>query len=212
MKICSKCKVEKPLAEFYTRKCGRITNPCKTCTCENTRLYNELHAARHRENARRWDAENQEWVKERTRLQRLANAETIKEKRLQWYALHKEEKKKESAEYKRKRLKADPLFRLFHRLRGRVRHALVGQLKASKTIELLGCSTEELRQHLEKQFRPNMTWENYGYRGWHVDHIKPCAKFDLSDPSQQRACFHYSNLQPLWAKENHSKGAKYGGN
>lgn len=53
-----------------------------------------------------------------------------------------------------------------------------------------------------------MTWANYGKSGWHIDHIKPCASFDLSDPDQQKACFHYSNLQPLWAFDNLSKGAK----
>jgi hypothetical protein len=57
------------------------------------------------------------------------------------------------------------------------------------------------------RFRPGMTWENYG-PVWHVDHIKPCAKFDLTDPDQQRACFHFSNLQPLFADENLRKGGR----
>lgn len=53
-----------------------------------------------------------------------------------------------------------------------------------------------------------MSWDNYGYRGWHIDHIKPCASFDLTDPNQREQCFHFSNLQPMWAKDNLSKGAK----
>jgi hypothetical protein len=52
-----------------------------------------------------------------------------------------------------------------------------------------------------------MTWENYG-PVWHVDHIRPCASFDLTDPAQQRECFHFSNLQPLFAAENLAKGDK----
>lgn len=56
-----------------------------------------------------------------------------------------------------------------------------------------------------------MTWDNYGYRGWHVDHIAPCASFDLSNPAEVAKCFHYSNLQPLWAKDNLSKGGIYRG-
>jgi len=74
--------------------------------------------------------------------------------------------------------------------------------------EILGCSLSELRVHLERQFRPGMTWARYGFYGWHIDHIRPIAKFDLADLEQRRECFHYSNLQPLWAAENFSKRAR----
>jgi hypothetical protein len=66
---------------------------------------------------------------------------------------------------------------------------------------------EQLRQHLEAQFTDGMSWDNYGRDGWHIDHIRPCASFDLTDPEQQRQCFHYTNLQPLWAADNIRKGA-----
>ena len=69
----------------------------------------------------------------------------------------------------------------------------------------MGCTTDELVAHLEKQFTPGMTWDNWAYRGWHIDHIRPCASFDLADPEQQRECFHYTNLQPLWAVDNMRK-------
>ena len=69
---------------------------------------------------------------------------------------------------------------------------------------LIGCSIEELKQHLEKQFTLGMNWKNYGY-GWHVDHIKPCAFFDFSKEEEQKKCFNYTNLQPLWATENFKK-------
>lgn len=55
-------------------------------------------------------------------------------------------------------------------------------------------------------FTNGMTWDNYGQ--WHVDHIRPCALYDLTKEDQQMACFHYTNLQPLWAKDNMSKGVK----
>lgn len=74
-------------------------------------------------------------------------------------------------------------------------------------MELIGCSVEKLMEHLEKQFTEGMTWGNYGR--WHVDHIKPCAMFDFSKPEHQQECFHYSNLQPLWAKDNLKKSDKY---
>ena len=81
--------------------------------------------------------------------------------------------------------------------------AMRGKLKSAKTEELIGCTFEEFRVHIEKQFHDKMTWDNYGE--WHVDHIIPCAVFDLLQPTQQLLCFHYSNLQPLWGEENLSK-------
>ena len=74
-------------------------------------------------------------------------------------------------------------------------------------MKLVGCNSKELKEHLESQFIEGMNWNNYGE--WHVDHIKPCAAFDLSDPIQQKECFNYTNLQPLWAKDNIRKSDKY---
>jgi hypothetical protein len=71
---------------------------------------------------------------------------------------------------------------------------------------LIGLSLVEFRAYFESHFLPGMTWENHG--DWHIDHKKPCSKFDLSDPDQQRLCFHYTNLQPLWKIDNLRKGAK----
>ena len=73
---------------------------------------------------------------------------------------------------------------------------------------LLGCSDTEFRCYLESKFAPGMGWRNFGVRGWHVDHIIPCAAFDLTDPDQQRQCFHYTNLQPLWSDLNEWKRNK----
>jgi hypothetical protein len=71
----------------------------------------------------------------------------------------------------------------------------------------MGCSIAYAYAYLEAQFAEGMSWENYGE--WHIDHIRPCASFDLEDPVQQRECFHYTNLQPLWAKDNLSKSDKW---
>jgi len=80
--------------------------------------------------------------------------------------------------------------------------------KYYKSIDLIGCSPEVLQNWLESKFKPGMTWDNHGFYGWHVDHVIPCAVFDLADPKQQKKCFNYKNLQPLWQKENFSKGIK----
>lgn len=110
--------------------------------------------------------------------------------------------------YIQNKYKTNINFRLFMRCRGRVRAALKGYTKSISTMTLIGCSPEQLKHHLESQFTEGMSWENYGVKGWHVDHIIPCVSFDLSDPDQQRECFHYTNLQPLWWYDNLSKGDK----
>ena len=74
-------------------------------------------------------------------------------------------------------------------------------------MELTGCSKDELFKYLESKFIEDMTWDNYGK--WHIDHIRPCASFNLENSEEQIECFHYTNLQPLWAKDNISKGSKY---
>jgi hypothetical protein len=80
-----------------------------------------------------------------------------------------------------------------------------GLKKNHSTMEITGCSKEELIEHLESQFSDGMTWENWSLNGWHIDHIRPVSSFDLSDPAQVKECFHYSNLQPLWAIDNLKK-------
>jgi len=99
--------------------------------------------------------------------------------------------------------------RLINSQRTRVRQALKAMKKSNRTMDLVGCSAIQLKDYIESKFQDGMSWDNYGKYGWHVDHIRPCASFDLSDPSQQEECFHYTNLQPLWAKDNLSKGSHY---
>jgi len=84
-----------------------------------------------------------------------------------------------------------------------------GANKDGLTFQLIGCTSAKLAAHIEKQFKPGMTWDNYGKHGWSIDHRKPCAKFDLSKPEEQAKCFHYTNLQPMWARENSSKKDRY---
>jgi len=110
----------------------------------------------------------------------------------------------------RKLYRTEPHFKLSLRLRNRLNEVLRRQdTKKNKSVfALIGCTPEFLIQHLERQFKPGMTWANWSIDGWHIDHIKPCASFNFKDPAQQRKCFHYTNLQPLWALDNLSKGAR----
>lgn len=113
---------------------------------------------------------------------------------------------------KRRRLNglATPQGRIKKALRDRLRNALLrkGNRKSARTLELVGCSLDVLELHLERQFAPWMSWANYGR--WHIDHIIPCARFDLSKLEEQRRCFHYTNLRPLWKKPNLQRGAARG--
>lgn len=104
--------------------------------------------------------------------------------------------------------KTNPHYRAILNCYVRVNRMIKGA-KVARTMELIGCTRDELMAHLEKGFTYGMCWDNYGRSGWHIDHILPLASFpDLTDPVQQRRAFHYTNLQPLWALENMSKGKK----
>lgn len=104
----------------------------------------------------------------------------------------------------RKKYVLDPNFRIKHNLRNRVRKALIGICKTTSTIKLIGANVDFVKKYLENKFKPGMSWDNYGK--WHIDHILPCVSFNLTKPEEQAKCFHYTNLQPLWASENLSKG------
>lgn len=108
--------------------------------------------------------------------------------------------------YTKNRRKTDLEFKLRQNVRNRIRMALKNNSKFSSSEELIGCSIIELRNYLESKFIQGMTWENQGE--WHIDHIVPCCNFDLSKIEDQKKCFHYTNLQPLWAIDNLKKGSK----
>lgn len=105
--------------------------------------------------------------------------------------------------------RTDSVWKISKSLRDRLYKAVTRDDKYSSAITLLGCSLSELQQWLERQFTEGMTWENYG--DWHIDHIRPCISFDLSSLDEQRQCFHFTNLRPLWADENRSKGGRWNG-
>jgi len=112
--------------------------------------------------------------------------------------------------YSYKRYHNDIDFRLRKSLRTRVRLAIKSNWKFGSTLKLLGCTIDELKIHLQNKFREGMTWQNFGFgeTRWNIDHVIPCAAFNLSDPVQQQQCFHYTNLQPLWQKDNLQKGCR----
>jgi hypothetical protein len=98
-------------------------------------------------------------------------------------------------------------FRIKKNLRGRIYVALKRGVKSDSTMNLLGCDIILFKEYIESKFTEGMSWDNMGK--WHIDHIKPCIKFDLSKEDEQRQCFNWRNMQPLWAVDNLQKGTKY---
>jgi hypothetical protein len=131
-----------------------------------------------------------------------------------WKSENKEHVREYNNKYTTERRKTDEGFRLRMNLRSRMRLALKGGVKKGSFYELVGCSIEDLKARIESLWTEGMSWENYGsidgqnHLGWHIDHIKACSSFDLSDPEQQKICFHYTNLQPLWGIDNIKKKNK----
>lgn len=187
------------------------------------REYQRTYRRRHKDDPKRPQTSRREY-------HRKYNERNREKKRLSWRKFYRKniEKEKERRRLKtangdqrrylkayRERNKNNPHMKIRSNLSLRVRNALNSSdiRKTQKTMDLIGCSIESYKRYLESLFQPGMTWENYGVwregqpMKWQIDHIKPCDSFDLVDPIQQKACFHYPNTQPLWASENARKGA-----
>lgn len=106
--------------------------------------------------------------------------------------------------------RSNPHLKVKHLLRKRIRKVITRGDQSAGSLALLGCSRAHFMEHMERQFKQGMTWGNLGVgRGhWNIDHIIPCAAFDLTKPADQRRCFHFTNLRPMWAIANIKKRAK----
>ncbi len=183
----------------------------KAANRERVRAYRKRYYAANKERERAvnrvWCSVNADRLKETKRecdrRLRVKNAEAIKAHRAT--PEYKELKNARA----RARYHSDPRHRTEKILRASLTQALRlhGDGRKTRSVsKLIGCTIDEFAHHLEMQFVDGMSWENQG--AWHIDHIRPCASFDLSDPEQQRVCFDYRNLQPLWAEDNMRKGSK----
>lgn len=209
-KVCTKCKETKPLSEYYAHKKGIMgkASSCKKCcikTVQKTRLkslerYKEVRKAnyyKNRErdlaNSKRWNAENYERLMRRYKEYRsLPSSKALRNKT------------------RREKYANDISAKLLNLSRCRLNDALraVKAKKTMKTMHIVGCDLNFLKEYIEKQFTPEMSWSNHGSY-WQLDHIRPCASFNLHDEEELKKCFHYTNLQPLTKTENNKKRAKY---
>jgi len=199
-KLCTNCKRELLVLKFGKCKdaIDKLQRWCKVCKNKHFKGYYQKNKEKINEKHKiYWESHKKELLE-----QQKIYRDTHKEEAKQYRQTHKPEARK----YQKNRYKTDINFKLIHYLRARLYKVLKNNIKSKSVSKLLGCSIEQLKQHLEKQFTKGMTWKNYGK--WHVDHIKPCCQFDLTKPSEQKNCFNYKNLQPLWAGENLSKKRK----
>jgi len=190
MKVCTNCKQNKPLSEYYKSKQGPnyyLRSYCKTCFKKKTLN----HSKKPETKRKRKLNESKPEVKKRLKEQMIRhNREYVDSGK--------------SKEWKRMKRKTDPSYRLKANLRCRLWHALKGNtVKSAPTMKLVGCTAQYARQWIESQFKDGMTWDTI-----EVDHMMPCKHFDLFVPEQQKQCFHYTNLQPLLKKENRQKSGR----
>lgn len=229
---CVECATPKPIREFAEEKTLRLGHratcrACRSAQARKRRLCNleesrakdraryasnpekfcarrrAFHAA-NKEKFRQWRIDTKAARSKRRKELREANLAEFNRKQRAYIARRKEKRR----EYLLRHEAKNPNRKIKSRLSSRIRCALkaTGVKKLAKTTELIGCSIEAFRLHLQSLFKPGMSWANYG--AWHIDHEKPCARFNLREPEQQRECFNFKNLQPLWAAENLSKGAR----
>lgn len=154
---------------------------------------------------RKYYLANKEKVIARSKKWKSENPDKVKQCNANYYINNKEKVNKRILACMNKRYASDLGYRVSCVLRARIKKAVVRGDRVKRTMELLGCSIEYFIKYLESNWKEGMNWNNYGYRGWHIDHIVPVVSFDLTCPEQQKVCFNYTNMQPLWAEENFAK-------
>lgn len=199
-RYCSKCN-------FYKEK---LTFPKQERTCKDCI---KIRNAKYRNN-------NLDSIKKYANKYRKENKENLSKKRKQWEEKNKESLSQYGKNYRIKhkeklsiydrekhhKYKLNINYRLTKNLRRRVLDAIKNHPKITTTLNLIGCDINSFKSYIQNMFTEGMTWDNYGK--WHLDHIKPCSSFDLSKEEDQKKCFHYTNMQPLWAIDNLIKGKK----
>ena len=151
---------------------------------------------------------NPDLVRKNSRRSHEKNKENNNKRSLIYYYNNKSRLIKKNTNYKINRRKVDIQFKLRHILGNRLLRALESSSKTGSAVRDLGCTIPELKFYLEGQFQDGMTWENHSRTGWHIDHKVPLDFFDLTDREQLLQAVHYTNLQPMWAKENIKKSNK----
>jgi len=209
MKLCLRCKIEKSVEAFGNNRNRRdgLSCYCRLCANELTREWQHKNREHCRTVAQQWTRANPE---KRRAIHRRQDAKPERKKQRGDYKARQRRYRENNLEKVRTRRcyheatrRLDPSQRALDSIRRRLRHIMNG--KSRGVMVILGYSGDELRAHLERLFKPGMTWANYGHVGerWHIDHVRPVSSFVF--PDQLAECFALSNLQPLWARDNLAK-------
>lgn len=191
MKTCTKCNIEKLLKFFVKNKRQKdgYHYICKECH----KLYKNKNKDKIQIKHKEWISNNKIYINNYNKQYTENNKEKKNQLTKQWLDNNPDYHKK----WKQNKHNTDIHYKIRANLRSRFYNAIILQFKIQSVINLLGCTITECKQYLEKQFQPEMTWDNHG-NVWEIDHIKPCSKFDLTNIEEQQKCFHYTNLQPLF--------------
>ena len=204
MTLCRKCKIEKEESEFSPKEITYDYPRCKKCNSEKCKKYfkeNKEDLLSKRKSEIDLDRES---YNKNARARRNKNPDLANERTKRW----RQENPDKIRKYKNFKYHNDVNTKLSEILRRRISCAVKNNQKAGSAVRDLGCSIDEFKIYLENKFQEGMTWENWSYSGWHIDHIKPLASFDLSNREQFLEACNYKNLQPLWAIDNLKKSNK----
>lgn len=198
-KICSKCGFEKEVCEFYKVSGSLIKyrSKCKICMNTYSRNYHEINKTIVSEKNKKFRMENPNINKEKCKLYKQKNPGWFKK----WLDKNKEHRRNYIMEYN-----SNPKIKIKNSLRGRINELMNKKYNNPKTLDLLGCEYEYFIKYIENKFMDGMSWDNYGYYGWHLDHIIPLSSAKTEEEIAN--LFHYTNLQPLWANDNLKKSNK----
>lgn len=177
----------------------------KSCGCIRKKFTNEEILKKNQKNNKLYYQNNKYKIRNKSREYKIKNPEYI----INYRKKNREKITKKSLKYHHNKKKINLNYKLSLILRSRFKAAIKNNCKTGSAVKDLGCSIEKFKLWIEMHWKHGMTWDNYGFKGWHIDHIKPLSTFNLSDRNQLLEACNFSNLQPLWWYENLSKGDKF---
>jgi hypothetical protein len=216
MKVCSKCLIEKGIDEFYLEKRNKsgVMGSCKDCYNSKQKEWRVNNSETLKEREKKKRETNYGNIKKNNKKYYINNVDKVNERNREWRKNNPNRSKEFSKKWKIKNLDKIkqytqiPEIKVSHNMRCRINEYLKihNISKKNKTFDIVGCTPEFLKEHLERQFKVDMNWDNYGIHGWHIDHKIPLSSAKTEEEIY-KLC-HYTNLQPLWAEENLKKSNK----